>query len=37
LSKNGKLDVIGAQSRDAMTRSLVTNFIAGLHHQQMST
>lgn len=32
LSKNGKLDVVGGQSRDAMTQSLVTNFVAGLCH-----
>lgn len=34
LSRNGKLDVIGAQSRAAMTRSLITNFLAGLRHYQ---
>lgn len=32
LSKSGKLDVVGGQTRDAMTRSLVTNFVAGLCH-----
>ena len=37
LSKNGKLDLIGGQSRDAMTQSLVTNFIAGLYRRQTST
>ena len=32
LSKNGKLDVVGGQSRDAMTQSLVTHFVTGLRH-----
>jgi AcrR family transcriptional regulator len=36
LSKNGKLDVIGGQSRGAMTQSLVTNFVAGLSHRKTS-
>jgi AcrR family transcriptional regulator len=34
LSKNGKLDVIGARSRDAMTQLLVKNFVAGLSHHK---
>ena len=34
LSRNGKLDVIGAPSRASMTQSLITNFMAGLRHHQ---
>ena len=36
LSKNGKLDVVGGQSRGTMTQSLVTNFVAGLGHHRSS-
>ena len=36
LSANGKLDVVGGQSRDAMARALVTNFLAGLRHRHLS-
>ena len=36
LSKNGKLDVVGDQTRDAMTQMLVTNLVAGLRHHHPS-
>lgn len=37
LSRNGKLDVIGAQSRDAMLKILIANFMTGLntHNSEM--
>lgn len=36
LSRNGKLDAVGGQSRETMTRSLVTNFVAGLCYRHAS-